>query len=720
MLEIYNKKRNFAKTSEPSGKKEKQGKERVFVIQHHLARAEHYDLRLEHNGVLLSWAVPKGLSLLSKDKRLAVHVEDHPLSYRHFEGEIPKGQYGGGTVSIFDSGTYESLTDVDKGLKSGFIKFRLHGKKLKGVWTLLRTKEPNWLVIRYKEKNAKNPFTKTDVQLAKLADKLPSGDEWLFELKYDGYRALAYVEGGEAKVVSRNQKDMSLLFKNVAQALVELAGGKSMVLDGEIVAVDKEGKSNFNMLQNGAIVDVIYVVFDLLAYEGDDLRNIPLIKRKEKLTEIMKDAGDRIKLSEYVSGLKQEDLNNVCQNKFEGLIAKKKDSVYGGSRNGNWVKIKCENRQEFVIGGYTLSSSIAGISSLLLGFFEDKKFLYAGSVGTGFSEKQRIDFEKRLKLEIVKSSPFGNTPKLKDAIWVKPKLLAEVKFGEWTSSGVLRHASFLGLRNDKNTKDVVKEAATVSNGDKIVFKNPAITKQEVADYYQSVVLKMLPYIEGRYITIIRCPNGLSSCFYNRNKDATPKSYIQISSAKEVLEQVQLNALEFHTWGSRVDSIDSPDIMVFDLDPDEGMGIVRVRQGLRDLKQILKELNLTSYLKTSGGKGYHVVVPFKESQSWEVFRDFAKGVAELMEQKWSDRYTTNVRKAARKGKIFIDWIRNTKTSTSVAPYSLRAKEGAPVSMPIAWTQLDTIAPQDINIKNAVKRGKDPWADFFEVKQRQKLK
>lgn len=808
-LSEYNEKRHFEKTLEPEGRTADNEESLSFVVQHHMARREHYDFRLEWAGVLLSWAVPKGPSYDTHDKRLAVQVEDHPLPYRNFEGTIPKGEYGGGSVMLWDEGVWEPHGNVEEGLHRGELKFVLKGRRMKGKWALIRLKgkpgetKANWLLLKEKDEYAKtsagisefttsirtgrtmeeiekgeekkitkNPFNKVTVQLAELVNKIPEGEDWIYEMKYDGYRIIAFVEGNSVQLITRNGNDYQKRFSNIALSLIDWAGGRAMVLDGEMVITDPSGKTDFQALQNYMknyeSRKLTYIVFDLLALDGVDLRDHSLIDRKEMLETLMKDAPKSLYYSRYIRGKGKESFAAACETGMEGIIGKKADSIYSGTRNGDWIKLKCGKRQEFVIGGYTRSDKkTSGISSLLLGVYEGEELIYTGRAGTGMSEKDRRVLEKEFDSIKRVDSPFQFTPEARTRekiTWLEPVLAAEIKFAEWTEENLLRQASFKGLRTDKDPKEIKREKAEnetlsqssaievektmegnansviiggikISNPDKLIFDDPAITKADVVRYYEKVSPRMLPYVSHRILTAVRCPKGISqACFYKKhpapdsnskgivtipiaNSDGEEEEYFYVENASGILYEVQMGTLEFHTWGSSVDELEKPDMMVFDLDPDEGMELSRVRQGVQDVKSILDELSLKSYLKTSGGKGYHVVVPLKPVVAWDTFHDFARQVAEVMEQKWPERYTSNVRKVNRKGKIFIDWIRNGRGATSVAPYSLRGRKGAKVSMPIEWEELDTVAPDGIDMEGALLRmkGNDPWKDFFKNDQ-----
>ena len=805
-LNQYNEKRNFEKTLEPVGRSETAGDGLRFVVQHHLARRDHYDVRLEWDGVLLSWAVPKGPSYDTHDKRLAVHVEEHPLDYRNFEGTIPKGEYGGGIIMLWDEGYWEPHGDVDDGLREGVLKFILKGRRLKGKWALVRLKakegetKDNWLLLKEKdefvktedgiseyttsirtgrtmkeieagddERITKNPFEKTEVQLAKLVKSIPEGEDWLYELKYDGYRILSFIEGSSVRLITRNGNDYTRRFRDIAYSLTELAGGRAMILDGEMAITDALGKTDFQALQsymkNPKGKNLTYIIFDLLALDGVDFREHQLIDRKEKLETLLMDAPKNLYYSRHVRGSGKESFTAACETGMEGIVGKKADSTYSGTRNGDWIKLKCDKRQEFVIGGYTLSDKkTRGVSSLLLGVYEGDEFVYAGRAGTGLSEQDMDDLEIKFEGRKRTEPPYAIAPKAKSnerITWLEPELVAEIKFAEWTKEDLLRQASFKGLRNDKDPREIRREKAEedtnsssmietetpmaantntiliqgikISNPDKVIFEEPEIRKADVIRYYEQVSKRMLPFVDHRILSIVRCPKGIAqTCFFKKhpgsgskgiitipvtNSDGETEEYFYIENISGLIYEAQMGTLEFHTWGSRAEELEKPDMMVFDLDPDEGMDISKVRQGVLDIKSILSELSLNSYLKTSGGKGYHVVVPIKPVVSWDVVHDFTKNVAEVMEKKWPDRYTSNVRKAKRTDKIFIDWIRNGRGATSVAPYSIRARKGARISMPISWDELDTVTPDGINMGEALQRinGNDPWKDFYQNNQ-----
>ncbi len=738
-LKEYKDKRDFSKTKEPktSGKAHKNP---IFVVQHHFARREHYDFRLEYNGVLLSWAVPKGVPTTTKDKRLAVKVEDHPISYANFSGTIPKGEYGAGVVEIFDSGTYIANQSFKSGLKEGALKFSLNGKKLKGNYALIRTqmdkKQDNWLLI--KEKTSKNPFSKISVELATLLEQVPENDnDYAYEVKFDGYRIVAYIEGGEVRLESRNHIDFTQKFDSITQSLKTFFGNRSLVLDGEIIVCDENGRSDFNLLHRylrGENFVPIYAIFDILAKDGDDLREQTYLSRKKILNQELKNCPDNLLYVTHVNGGGEKCFEFAKKNNLEGIIGKLKNSKYIGERSYDWIKIKCTKLEEFVIGGYTLSKDKSELNALLLGKFVNGKFEYVGKVGTGFDTNDKKQIRQKLDKFKRKTSPF--TKKIaqnEHTVFVSPSVVVQIQFSEYTEDGSLRHPSFEGIREDKTSTELKNETSNegdfkVKNGDKIYFPKDKITKQDLVDYYCKVANNMLFYIENRFLSVIRCPDGIKGqVFFQKHLDGklegikTKNDYFYIISKQGLFSLISLGVVEFHPWCCVYDNLSRPDVIVFDLDPGDDVDLDKVRLCAKRLKKILKELTLECFIKTSGGKGYHIVVPLSQSVTWSKFEKFCKDVALLMESKWSDEYTTNIRKNERQGKIFIDYLRNKKGQTSVAPYSVRAHDGATVSVPISWSELDTITPQDITIKNIDKRlKKNPWKNYFEVKQNQKIK
>lgn len=785
-LKKYNSKRNFDKTSEPKGRVKKSDSSKLkFSVQHHVARADHYDLRLEWNGVALSWAVPKGPSFNTADKRLAMRVEDHPVDYMDFEGTIPKGEYGGGTVMLWDTGEWSPRLDPQKGLEEGSLKFNLNGQRLKGDWALVKMRnatdasgEP-WLLIKerdcFAKKTAgisrftrgvrsgksmseiaewgrKNPFGQADVMLAKLCEALPKGKGWIYELKYDGHRTLGFCEGGKSALFTRNGHDCTSAFKLAAEALSDTLGGRAAVVDGEMVVAGEDGVPDFGALQayikNRGAGGLNYVIFDLLALDGEDLRTRPLAERKQKLHTLLQKSPSVLSYSAHTTKMTKADLEAVKSRGIEGIVAKRANSAYVAGRNGDWQKLKFRNSREFVIVGF--SQSEGSLKSLLVGQYAGGKLEFAGKVGTGFTDQSRCELKKELSKLARKTPPFSLPKEFKEGVeWVKPVLAAQVEYAEITSSGLLRQASFKGLRNDKSPKEIIDERPKVNspkaekheaevckikitNPQKAMFSDPIVTKLTLAEYYAAVAERMLPYIKDRLLSLVCCPSGIDGeKFFRRHLDGefagiwrTPvkdDEYFYATNAKGIVSLVQYNAVEFHVWGSKKATPYQPDVMVFDLDPDEGLPLADIRRGVRQLKEVLEGLGLKSFLKTSGGKGYHVVVPFKSGVDGQLFRDFSRQVAILMENAYPNRYTANISKKERTGKIFIDWQRNSPGATSVAPYSVRARLGAPVSMPIGWEELSKVAPSSITIGSALRRlQKDPWAEFFTVKSSQCLK
>ena len=856
-LKTYQKKRDFRKTSEPAGKVKKSKSGHLYLIHKHAARRLHYDLRLELNGVLKSWAVPKGPSLDPSEKRLAVHVEDHPVDYGSFEGIIPKDEYGGGTVMLWDKGEWEPENDPEDGYKKGRLKFKLKGKRLRGSWALARMSGEasddgkNWLLIKHRDNEAKNlkdfdilkeetdsvetgrsmdeiaddkddvwhssdsngkkskkPSTgnikrsntpakqiktaglekakktalpnKIKPMLASLVSDPPKGDDWLHEIKLDGYRILCRIDDGSVKLITRNGNDWTKTFSAIAKAAKALQL-KQAVIDGEVVVLRPNGTTDFQALQNilkGVEKGTLfYYVFDILYFEGYDLTKMPLIKRKELLEQVVKN-GKRTRLIRYSDHIKSQGesvFKNACQYSLEGIISKKADSSYEQKRSRNWLKIKCVKRQEFVIGGYTEpGGSRKGFGALLVGYYSGSDLIYAGRVGTGFDDKTLRTITPMLKKIERKTTSFKKPPtgrEAKGVHWVQPRLVAEVIFAAWTNEGLLRAPSFKGLREDKKPKEVVREnklspkktqseakkslsqklsggnpmskngknviaGVLLSNPDKVLYPENGITKSRVAEYYEQVAEWMLPFVAKRPLTLVRCPDGYKKqCFYQKHvNDAVPDAirgikirekegdeiYIVIDDTRGLVSLAQMGALEIHPWGSREDKIEKPDIMIFDLDPDAAVAWKDVIAAAFLLRDRLQNLGLTSFVKTSGGKGLHVIVPLARSSSWDEMKAFSEAITKSIVKEGPDKYIATMSKEKRKNKIFIDFFRNTRGATNVAPYSTRAREGAPVSMPVGWDELTPKLKADgFNIENSLKRlkslKKDPWDKFFATNQ-----
>lgn len=827
-LERYRAKRDFSKTAEPAGVAPRNGNAGaggIFVIHKHAATRLHYDLRLEHDGVLWSWAVTRGPSLDPHEKRLAVHVEDHPIDYAPFEGTIPKGEYGGGSVIVWDEGTWMPEHDPAKGMAKGHIDFELHGEKLTGKWHLVRLKpragekKDNWLLIKSDDaaarpgedilaeapESVKSGLTVEEVgegktvggrkpkvwhsnkpasgkakrakagklefvepELATLEKNAPSGKEWLHEVKFDGYRMQAHIAGTEVRLFTRSGLDWTERF---AGPLVEaLAGLKcsDAILDGEVVVLAGDGSSSFSRLQaalsEGRTDAMIYYVFDLLRLDGEDLRDEPLLERKQRLRELLEGLppDSALRFSEHFVEPGKMMLEHACRMGLEGVVSKRADSPYRGGRGHAWVKSKCTQRQEFVIGGYLPSEKTGrGLRSLLVGYHDGSALRYAGRVGTGFSGKVADQLKKRLDALATLKSPFdGSVPKGKGLVWVRPELVGEVEFRSWTAERIIRHASFQGLREDKPAEEVVQEKprppakvdATVktkasrtkpsaappaimtsvklSHPDKLLWPDEKISKQQLLEHYALVWPRMQPFVVDRPLALVRAPDGVGGQrFFQKHASAgmhasilrtrDPEDDEELLFVKDfdgIAALVQMGVVEIHIWGCKIDALETPDQVVFDLDPDEGVDVAGVREAALEIRSKLEELSLPTFVKTSGGKGYHVVVPLKPAADWAAVKGFAHDFARAMEQAAPQRYTATLSKKARTGRIFIDYLRNGKGSTTVAPYSSRAKKGATVSMPLTWQEVhDGIAPNAFPIGDETTLRRlaqaDPWGDFF---------
>ncbi len=801
-LKTYQEKRDFTRTSEPKGKVAGRGaKDLRYVIQKHDARRLHFDFRLELDGVLKSWAVTRGPSLDPADKRLAVRVEDHPLTYGDFEGTIPKGQYGGGTVMLWDEGTWRPQGDPHEGLKTGMLKFELEGKRLKGGFALVRlprkgkeTRE-NWLLVKERDRYAdrahdplqrwtKSVTTGRDLaeiakgdpeapvrrrakgklprfvapQLATLVASPPAGDEWLHEIKYDGYRAIAAIGGGRVRIFTRSGQDWSDKFAPVARALQDL-DVQSALLDGEIVALDKKGRSSFAELQHGlkeGKTPLTYVVFDLLELNGRDLRAEPQIRRKEILQGLLKKPPAGIRYSDHVVGHGAEVLAKACGMGLEGIVSKRADKPYVSRRTKSWLKAKCSGNDEFVIGGYRRSTKKGRpFASLLLGEYDGKDLHYRGRVGTGFNQDDLTELGRRLAKLARKTSPFVDADRAigRDATWVAPRLVAQIAYTEKTRDGRLRHPSFLGLRGDKPAKavqslavaDMAKDERSdphiagvrLTSPGKVLFSEAEITKEQLAAYLLGVSDRMLPHVSGRPLSLVRCPEGTDQeCFFQKHttkgmpsalrsvsikeSDGKTAKYLMIDSPAGLVSAAQIGGLEIHIWGAHAKTIEHPDRLVFDLDPDSGLTFADVREAARDVRKLMQTAGLESFALVTGGKGIHVVVPLDGSQSWDEVKAFAKGVATKLAENEPRRFTATMSKAKRRGRIFIDWLRNERGATAIAPYSPRARAMASVATPVSWSELARVEAANTftipDVKRRVKQQKsDPWKGYFETRQ-----
>ncbi|MBL8651460.1 MAG: DNA ligase D [Sphingopyxis sp.] len=794
-LAQYNAKRDFKLTPEPAGKVAKgaqknEGSNR-FIVQKHDATRLHYDFRLEVDGVLKSWAVTKGPSADPADKRLAVRTEDHPMSYADFEGVIPKGEYGGGSVMLWDRGTWapvegKSAKDIDK----GHLHFILDGERMKGEWLLVRMKprpgekRENWLLRKVddayaggsddlvgrqltsiltgrtmaeiagdeggeqslkgakgaafnKKMQAAHAHNKTvakpaakskppkfhPLQLATLVDAVPTGNGWFHEIKYDGYRAEIAAAGDEVRVYTRNGLDWTDKFAPLVRHIAALDLPPCLI-DGEIVAYGSDGNPDFSSLQavlkrgHGAqdeATKLHFFAFDLLEADGKSLAKLGNLERKERLEALLREAHPPIAVADHVIGAGETLYAAMCGAAQEGIISKRADAAYVGRRTKNWVKVKCTRRQEFVLVGWNPSSAKARpFASLLLAQREKGKLVYKGNVGTGFDAATMADLAKKFARLERQTAPIEVDPATARKVhWLTPDLVAEIAFAEFTASGSVRHASFLGLRSDKEAKDVTPEMqqpapepvsdVTISSRDRIIFPEAKATKGDLADYYEAVAPLMLPHTARRPISLVRCPQGRGKkCFFQkhdsgsfgdhvhhvaiREKDGGHEDYLYVDDGDGLLACVQMGTIEFHGWGSHVDALEKPDRMVFDLDPDEGLAFANVKKAAADIRRQLADIGLTSFAMLSGGKGVHVVVPLDPGHSWDKHKDFSKRFAEALSLAEPDRFTATMSKAKRKGKIFIDYLRNQRGSTAILPYSARAREGAPVAVPIGWDAL----------------------------------
>ncbi len=894
-LQVYRRKRKFDVTPEPRGRQAR-GKGNQYVIQKHAARRLHYDLRLELDGVMKSWAVTKGPSLVPGEKRLAVQVEDHPIEYNTFEGTIPQGEYGGGAVMIWDRGRWYPEGDPHQGLKKGRLTFKLEGEKLDGTWHLVRMrgrpneKKASWLLIKARDeaaRDAKDPdileemaesvvsgrsieeiaqgkgkkrvwhsnrSVKDNVKaaatrrnggaspaarrksarspsrasvrkkaksktkesrsagaplpdfvppsLATLRTAAPSGAGWVHEIKFDGYRIQARLDHGEVRLLTRKGLDWTGKFPNVAAAVAKLPA-ETALIDGEIVVEDERGVSNFSMLQvalkEGRRDAFVYYVFDLLHLDGRDLRELPLTERKaelERLIDAAKAAGNAIRYSEHFDEDGALVLQQACRMTLEGIVSKRADAPYRSGRVETFIKTKCSNAQEFVVGGYSPSTAMPrAIGALAVGYYDKGRLTYAGRIGTGYSHAMAKDLWKRLHALEIDKPPFDQIPRAearrRDVNWVEPKMVIESQFRGWTHDGLVRQAAFKGVREDKPAKEVVRELPAVldkraktpddraqaakvaaeatkimakkskakaaaggrqraakpvsakpgkesdvrfTHPDRVYWVDVGVTKQDLAEYYRSVWEWMAPHVVDRPLALVRCPEGTKGeCFFQKHAsaglteknlrtviDSKKRQIIAIEDLDGLLSLVQAGVLEVHVRGSLIDRLDRCDRIVFDIDPGEEVGWPAVVAAARDVRERLAAIKLESFVKLSGGKGLHVVLPV-EGADWDTTKTFAQAVALAMTADAPDRYVAKMTKSLRRGKIFIDYLRNTVEATSVAAYSTRAREGAPVSVPVTWEELGrTKAGNQYTVLNLGRRlaglKRDPWQDIARVKQK----
>ena len=888
-LKRYREMRDFAITAEPRGRQKSGIKKKdtglPFVIQKHAASHLHYDFRLGWNGVLKSWAVTKGPSYYTGDKRLAVQVEDHPMEYGGFEGIIPKGQYGGGTVMVWDQGTWSPQAghdDVDKSLRSGSLKFTLHGSKMKGNWTLVRMggkaaseRKPNWLLIKehdefersknepciteeapnsvvtgrsleeithqedhiwnskesatkakpwYRQKEKKDSSTKAAASKATVPknssrktatkptfdaelktapkEKLPDFVEpelaqtstsptnatgWLHELKLDGYRIQARKDGATVQLLTRTGLDWTHRMRTIMAQVAELPV-ETALLDGEVVVLSANGTTSFADLQaafqDGVKKPLTYFVFDLLHLNGRSLRGLPLSERKAVLAHVLEGAGEWLRLSEHIEDDGEAMFHKACELHAEGIVSKRAASRYISGRGADWQKFKCVHEQEFVVGGFTLpTNGTHGIGALLLGYYDGKSLVYAGRTGTGFTQKTHRILRDRLDAIRQSRVPFDNPPSeaRRNAIWVKPQLVAQVHFATWTTDNLLRQAAFQGLREDKPAKEVrredaapapkkrkakevarhkvtVKYAAKVApvkkrldptsapvrltHADKILDSASGLTKQQLADYFWAVAPHMLPHIEGRPLSLVRCPDGSGKpCFFQKHtnhmlppgvesvdvpdkKTGKLEPYITLSTPEALAGLAQMGVLEVHPWGSRNRDLEHPDRIIIDLDPDLAIPWKILAASAAEVRKAMKSLGLESFLKLTGGKGLHIMVPIEPRNAWPAVKEFAHRFVLAMEQQNPSLYLTKMTKAARKNRIYLDYLRNERGATAVAPFSPRAREGAAVSLPLPWADLKLPERPIFQVADfqtwKARLSRDPWEAMAALRQKLSIK
>lgn len=799
-LSEYNRKRDFGITAEPAGSApaaKRKASALSFVIQKHDARNLHYDFRLELDGVLLSWAVPKGPSLDPSQKRLAVHVEDHPLSYGSFEGSIPAGQYGAGDVIVWDRGVWQPHDDPRKAYAAGKLKFSLVGEKLSGDWTLVRTRlkgsgdKEQWLLIKEKDPQARRaddydivqaqpnsvvsdasvgePKAKPKAkpkkaatalpehftpQLATLVDRAPEGD-WQYEIKFDGYRMLTRIREGEVRLFTRNGHDWTERLPRQAKALQALKL-KDSWLDGEVVSLNGDGLPDFQALQNafdiGRSLDIVYYLFDAPFLNGQDQREAPVEARRAALKASM--AGSRRKLlrfSEAFTAHHQDIFESACDLALEGLIGKRLGSPYVSSRSADWVKLKCRLRQEFVIVGYTRpQGSRSGFGALLLAVNDDSGLVYAGRVGTGFDQASLKAIYAQLTPLERKTSPLEKpltSAQARGVHWVKPTLVGEVQFAEWTREGVIRQAAFVGMRTDKPAAQIIHEQprtaksmkpakkpsgnVSITHPDRVIDTQSGTQKEQLAQFYERISEWILPFLRQRPVALLRAPDGIEGeQFFQKHaerlsvpniKQLDPSldpghaRLMEVDSVGALIGAVQMGTVEFHTWGATADKIETPDLFVLDLDPDPALPWKTMLEAAQLTLSVLGELGLQAFVKTSGGKGLHLVVPLARRDDWDTVKAFAKAIAQFMTAQLPERFTATSGPKNRIGKIFIDYLRNARGASTVAAYSVRARPGLPVSVPISREELKGLrGAQQWTVANLQQRLQalkaDPWAGY----------
>jgi bifunctional non-homologous end joining protein LigD len=828
-LKTYRDKRNFHDTPEPAEGGTPNEQARAFVIQKHWASRLHYDFRIELDGTMKSWAVPKGPSYDTADKRMAMHVEDHPISYNKFEGQIPEGNYGAGKVIIWDKGTWVPLEDPRKGYREGKLKFELRGHKMHGKWTLVRMKKREgekqdaWLLIKEKDDfvrraaefsvvdempdsvkalpdvpAAAQPASSSPAaatapagasgppagarkaalpaqlspQLATLVDGPPhDAKDWVYEIKFDGYRMLTRAEKGKVQLVTRNGNDWTHKLKQLQAALekMDLPDGW---YDGEIILPSEHGPSDFQALQNAfdssRTADIVYYLFDIPYCAGYDLREVPLDERRAVLKRVVdRKPQANVRFSEVFDVPAEKITESACKLGLEGVIGKRRNSAYVTRRSSDWIKLKCGQRQEFVIGGWTdPKGSRTGIGSLLLGVHDkDGQLKYAGNVGTGFNETTLRELREKLDALAADKRPFEAEAAIPRGVhWVKPQLVCEVAFGEWTRDHRIRHSVFHGLREDKKAQGVVHEQARhgapvdkiakaaktssakttmkakdevtlpsglrVTHPERVIDPESGATKIELVRYYALVAQLMMPHLKGRPVALVRAPQGISGeLFFQKHMErynmpgvkVIPKAQVpenpemvEIAEPLGLLSAAQMNVVEFHTWNGVKSAIGKPDRMTFDLDPGEGVTWPMIKEAAQLVHAFLGELGLPAFLKTSGGKGLHLVVPLKKHLDWDTVKEFSKQVVEHLARTIPQRFVAKSGGSNRVGKIFIDYLRNGYGATTVCAWSARSRPGLGISVPVRWDELEGLkGGAHWTIRDAHKRldqGNDPWADY----------
>jgi bifunctional non-homologous end joining protein LigD len=764
-LREYKRKRDPKKTPEPFGANRRETKDPIFVVQRHDARALHYDFRLERNGALASWAVPKGVPLEPGQQHLAVHVEDHPLDYATFEGEIPKGEYGAGTVEIWDSGTYELLDEK----KNGGLTVRLHGKRLEGTWALipahLSGQEKNWLILRARDDVATEARRSDRTywpMLATPTDEVPRGAGWTYEVKWDGYRAITTLAGSEATLTSRNGNDLTARFGNVARELPKALKTPDCVLDGEVCALDESGRSSFSAMQQGKPdTPIVYYVFDVLELEGEPLVDLPLVDRRKRLEQLLDRRNKTIRLSErFDDGRSLYDA--AKQQGLEGVVAKRLDSRYAvGRRTRDWLKIKTHHEQEFIVAGYTKGTGrrASSFGSLVLAYYSGGELVYAGNVGTGFNSKEIDKLLDALRPLRRSTPPFREVPKMpkvrkSDVIWVEPKLVVEVEFAEWTHDGRLRAPSYKGIREDKAAEEVRREEPiadrvrkgsrelTLSNLDKVFFPVEGVTKGDLLQYYRAVAPVLVPHLRDRPFTMVRWPDGIEGKkFFQKDAPSHMPEWIptfrtQVSTRESprqrkwvnfplvndelaLLWMVNMGCIDMNAWYSRIDRPDRPDFVLFDLDPSPDVGFRETVQVALLVKQALDAFGLVGFPKTSSAEGMHVLVPVERRYTYDDTREFAAIIAGAIARTNRGLATTEWTKSKRRG-VLIDANQNGEGKTIASAYSVRPRAGAPVSTPLRWSEvnedLDPLSFTMPVVLDRIRKHGDLFEGVLKTKQR----